>query len=132
MEFTIHTDAGFRGPKTAVIKAPDQRTDAYHVNWKGSSDVDTRRGGPSGTLIGRVNFHTFSQTVDIEFENSQSSKLTNAGVFSRALTLPLPAASKKSQFYWKIDGIFSGWKKAQARRRGWDSCCDIYEWGYEA
>src|SRR4051812_45621066 len=99
MEFPVHIDSGWCGPKTAVIKNPDQYTNAYHINFRGSSDIEVRRGGPKGPTIGRVTYHSWRNYTDVLFENNQSSKLARESTFSKTETLVLPAAPKRSQFF---------------------------------
>jgi len=101
MEFPIQIDSGWRGPKTALIKNPDQHTNAYHVNLRGTSDVEVRRGGPQGPLIGRVEYRCWSKHDDVYFSSNQPVTLSRASMFSRAETLVLPASPKASQFYWR-------------------------------
>ncbi|KAF2708381.1 hypothetical protein K504DRAFT_468726 [Pleomassaria siparia CBS 279.74] len=109
MEYPIYFENNWRGSKAVHVKNPDNGTDAYHVNLKGgTSDMDIRRGGPQGPLVGRVDFHRFSGYTEIHFAHDQRVEMSRDRTFSSAQSLTLPAAPGKSQqFRWKKESLLA-------------------------
>lgn len=102
MEYPIYAENGWRGRKAVWIKNPDKHTDAYHVDFRGSADMTVRRGGSEGPVVGRIDFHNFSNYVEIHFENNQRVEMRREGMLSKTQMVDLPAAPGNAKlFRWK-------------------------------
>ncbi|KAF2262356.1 hypothetical protein CC78DRAFT_534845 [Lojkania enalia] len=101
MEYPVYAEDGWRGRKAVWIKHSDKDTDAYHVDFRGSADMIVRRGGMQGPIVGKIDFHNFSNYVEIHFENNERVEMRRDGLFSRTQIVDLPAAPGPTRFAWK-------------------------------
>lgn len=101
MEFPVYSEKGLLGRKVVWIKHADKSTVAYHVEFQGLlKDMTVRRGGPQGPVVGRIEFHTWTNSIDISFEDNTRVEMKKDGMFSSSFVVKLPA-SPNSPFKWK-------------------------------
>ena len=101
MEFPLYAESGFRGRKFVYIKNPDGYSNAYTVQYRaGLADIVVHRGGPEGPIVGRIDFHKWSNYVELWFENNVRVEMRRSGMFSNDQIVSLPAAPATSPFAW--------------------------------